>query len=288
MPWKASYRARRADLFSGARKAASAETHAPVVSTRLWQTRNFRYDDVAVGNALMSMIYNIYCDESCHLENDGQPIMVLGAVWCPQEKAREIAVRLREIKVKHKLPRDYEIKWERVSPGKLPFYIDVIDYFFDDDHLSFRAYVASKIGLRHDDFGQSHDTWYFKMYFQMLSLIVDPECRYRIYLDIKDTRSAAKVAKLHNVLCNNIYDFEQAIIERVRTVDSRQVEQIQLADLLIGATAYANRGLRTSPAKLAVVARVMRRSGRRLTTNTLPQARKLNIFHWSPQGAARA
>lgn len=25
--------------------------------------------------------YNIYCDESCHLENDRQPIMVLGGMW---------------------------------------------------------------------------------------------------------------------------------------------------------------------------------------------------------------
>lgn len=26
----------------------------------------------------MNQIYNIYCDESCHLENDHQTIMVLG------------------------------------------------------------------------------------------------------------------------------------------------------------------------------------------------------------------
>jgi hypothetical protein len=28
----------------------------------------------------MSEIYNIYCDESCHLEKDKIPVMVLGAV----------------------------------------------------------------------------------------------------------------------------------------------------------------------------------------------------------------
>jgi len=42
----------------------------------------------------MSEIYNIYCDESCHLENDRQKAMVLGSVWCPLDKGREIAVRL--------------------------------------------------------------------------------------------------------------------------------------------------------------------------------------------------
>ena len=40
---------------------------------------------------------NVYCDESCHLENDHQKVMVLGAVTCPRDKAREIAVRLREL-----------------------------------------------------------------------------------------------------------------------------------------------------------------------------------------------
>ena len=29
---------------------------------------------------------NIYCDESCHLQNDGEPLMALGAVYCPSAK----------------------------------------------------------------------------------------------------------------------------------------------------------------------------------------------------------
>ncbi len=49
----------------------------------------------------MNQVFNIYCDESCHLENDRQKAMVLGAVWCPTEKAREIAEQLREIKKRH-------------------------------------------------------------------------------------------------------------------------------------------------------------------------------------------
>ncbi len=36
----------------------------------------------------MTQIFNVYCDESCHLENDHQSAMVLGAVWCPLEKTR--------------------------------------------------------------------------------------------------------------------------------------------------------------------------------------------------------
>ncbi|NCC62254.1 MAG: DUF3800 domain-containing protein, partial [Verrucomicrobiae bacterium] len=80
----------------------------------------------------MSETFNLYCDESCHLENDRQQAMVLGAVWCPVDKTREISVRLREIKQKHGLSPRFEVKWTKVSPAKKGFYLDLIDYFFDD------------------------------------------------------------------------------------------------------------------------------------------------------------
>jgi len=229
----------------------------------------------------MTQTYNIYCDESCHLEHDQQPVMVLGAVWCPIEKTREIAVRIREIKARHKMPTGFEIKWVKVSPAKAQLYLDVMDYFFDDDDLHFRALIVpDKSRLRHDDFQQSHDDWYYKMYFDMLKVILSPRDRYRIYVDIKDTRGAAKVDKLHEVLSNNMYDFSREIIEWVQIARSHEVEQLQLADLLIGAVTYASRELATSPAKLALVDRMRQRSGYKLTQTTLLRESKVNWFRW--------
>lgn len=229
----------------------------------------------------MTQTYNIYCDESCHLEHDQQPVMVLGAVWCPIEKTREIAVRIREIKARHKMPTGFEIKWVKVSPAKAQLYLDVMDYFFDDDDLHFRALIVpDKSRLHHDDFQQSHDDWYYKMYFDMLKVILSPRDRYRIYVDIKDTRGAAKVDKLHEVLSNNMYDFSREIIEWVQIARSHEVEQLQLADLLIGAVTYASRELATSPAKLALVDRMRQRSGYKLTQTTLLRESKVNLFRW--------
>jgi hypothetical protein len=34
----------------------------------------------------MSDYINIYCDESCHLENDGINVMGLGGLWCNKDK----------------------------------------------------------------------------------------------------------------------------------------------------------------------------------------------------------
>jgi hypothetical protein len=59
----------------------------------------------------MTTIFNVYCDESCHLEHDRQSVMVLGAVCCPLEKAREISVHIREIKARHGLPPKFEFNF---------------------------------------------------------------------------------------------------------------------------------------------------------------------------------
>jgi len=232
----------------------------------------------------MTQVFNIYCDESCHLEHDRQKVMLLGAIWCPFEKARETAQAIRAIKEKHGLGRDFEIKWTKVSPGKIDFYIDLIDYFFAEPDLHFRALiVADKDRLQHKVYDQSHDEWYFKMYFTMLKAIFRPNASYRIYLDIKDTRSAPKVRKLQDVLCNNAYDFSREIIQKVQTVRSHEVEQIQLADLMIGAVAYANRNLSGSSAKQQLVELIREHSGYSLTRSTLYREDKLNLFRWTAQ-----
>lgn len=231
----------------------------------------------------MKQAINIYCDESCHLENDKQPVMVLGAVWCPEDVARESAVRIREIKMKHNLPASFEIKWTKVGRRKADFYQEVMDYFFDDDDLHFRAVIIPKADLSHEEFDQDHDTWYYKMYFLLLQVLLGPTFSYDIYLDIKDTRSQEKVTKLREALCNNLYDFNRAIIRRIQQVRSHEVEQVQLADLLIGTVSYANRGLTSNKGKVAMVERMRERSRYTLDKTTLLGEKKVNLLKWRPR-----
>ena len=235
----------------------------------------------------MSETLNIYCDESCHLLNDGHEVMTLGALWCTLERRREISVRLREIKAKHGIPTSTEVKWVKVSPAKVAFYHDWLDYFFDDDDLHFRAVIIpQKSALRHADFGQTHDEWYYKMLFTLVSPLLKPENRHRIYIDRKDTHSATKAAKLHDVLCNDAYDFDRNIIERVQPVTSHESELLQLCDLLIGAVGYANRGLSGSTAKTRLVTRVRERSKLSLIRSSLLSATKVSLLRW--EGEKRA
>ena len=231
----------------------------------------------------MTHVYNVYCDESGHLEHGLPSVMILGAIWCPVEKTREIMNRIREITERNGVASGFEIKWGKVSPAKVRFYLDLVDYFFDDDDLHFRALVIpDKTRLQHEQFAQTHDEWYYKMYFTMLNVIIDPKLHYRIYLDIKDTRSASKVRHLHDVLSNKNYDFSRTIIEHIQNVRSHEVMLMQLADLLIGAVSYANRGLTDNAGKVAIVERIRERSGYTLTRSTFPRESKVNIFIWKP------
>jgi hypothetical protein len=233
----------------------------------------------------MTELVNIYCDESCHLQKDTSPVMVLGAVWCPAKKTREVADRLREIKKDHDISLHREVKWTKVSPSKLKFYLAVLNYFFDDDDLHFRGVVIpDKTKLPKDDSRSSHDECYFEICFTLLEPIIDPTKAHCVYLDIKDTRSETKRANLERVLRESREDHSGSIIRRVQQIRSHESELLQLADLLIGAVGYANRGLETSAAKQNLISRIRTRSRKKLTGSTWMREEKFNLFFWRPKG----
>ncbi|MEE9441605.1 MAG: DUF3800 domain-containing protein [candidate division Zixibacteria bacterium] len=229
----------------------------------------------------MAETINIYCDESCHLQGDHQKVMILGGVWCPLEKVKYISRQIKEIKKNHGFKSTFEIKWTKVSPAKIDFYLNIVDYFFDDNDLHFRGLIVpDKTRLNHASFNQTHDDWYYKMYFDMLKIILKPNTKYNIYLDIKDSNSASKSEKLQEVLCNNMYDFSRDIIQKIQIVRSHEIELLQLADLFIGAESYINRELKSSEAKLTLIERIKNRSGYSLTRSTLMGEDKFNLFRW--------
>ena len=195
-----------------------------------------------------------------------------------------LARKIKDLKKRHGLPPQLEIKWVKVSPGQLDFYLALIDLFFDEPLLNFRGLVVpDKQALEHGRFEQNHDEFYYKMWYLLLNRLIDPAQHYRIFLDIKDTQGQAKVIKLHNVLCNANYDFDRSVIEKIELVHSHDVLLLQLADLLIGAVGYLHRGLQESPAKLALVAHLRNRSGLSLEKSSLLKAEKFNLFVWKPQ-----
>lgn len=228
------------------------------------------------------MKYNIYCDERCHLEYDHQKIMVLGAIRCEKSYKKQAVNDIRNIKEKYNMNKFCEVKWTKVSPDKYEMYHELVNYFFSNPNLSFRAVIVDKSQLKHDLFNQSHDNFYYKVYYQLLCRIIVPNNENYIYLDIKDTKGARKVRKLGEILANGLYDFNMECIKNVQIINSKESELLQLADIFIGAISYLNRNENEkenySKAKMNLIETIINSSGYNLRKSTFLSEEKFNLF----------
>lgn len=228
------------------------------------------------------MKYNIYCDESCHLEHDDRKYMVLGGIICEKSNRNRIKRDIFEIKRKNNIKENAEIKWNKVSPAKINYYKELVDYFFDNEDLRFRALIIDKTQLKHEKFKQSHDDWYYKMYYQLLLNLVEPKQENNIYLDIKDTKSSKKVEGLKRYLSFKLMDYDFEVIKNIQSINSKESAIMQMADLLIGAIGYRNRKAyddkNSSLAKRELMMHIIQRSGYSLNKSTFLSEKKFNLF----------
>lgn len=229
--------------------------------------------------------FNIYCDESCHLPNDGCDVMVLGAVTCPADCVRAVSKAIKGIKIKHGISPEAEVKWTKVTKSNAEFYAEIISYFFDSEFLRYRAVIAKeKSKLDHSLYpGQDHDVWYYKMYFLLLSRLLDSSHSYQILIDVKDTRGRAKIEKLHEYLSDHQLDFDRRIIKSVRTVLSHDTPILQITDLITGALSYVHRALSSNAGKNDLIDLIRRRSNKTLLKGTFLGETKFNLLVWNPR-----
>jgi len=84
-------------------------------------------------------IINFYCDESCHLENDKQPIMLIGGIWCPEVDVYGVSKDIR--KIKHQHNANGEIKWTKVSNSRIEFFSEYIQVWeYEESKNRIRTY----------------------------------------------------------------------------------------------------------------------------------------------------
>lgn len=178
--------------------------------------------------------------------------------------------RLKALKKQHNFYG--EIKWNKVSKSQLAFYIDAIDYFFDSD-LTFRTLVVKKDDIKNQAFEQDFDTFYYKMYYQLIYHQIDTLSHYNIYLDIKDTLSAEKVGKLKEILQTKF-----GVIRNLQNIRSRESIFMQLTDLIMGAISYHLRGQIKMEAKATIINRIQKQSNHELDKSTAPWEKKFNLF----------
>ncbi|HMO41375.1 MAG TPA: DUF3800 domain-containing protein [Saprospiraceae bacterium] len=217
----------------------------------------------------MKRTYNIYCDESTHLENDGMPYLMIAYVSSPYNQLKQHKKAISQMKEKHKFKG--EIKWSNVSNAQYPFYNELIDYFFATD-LWFRAVIVEKSKIDNTRPGFSYDEFYFKMYYQLLHHKLSMADNYNIYIDIKDTRSHKKIAKLKEILSYN------ASIRTLQAIHSYESSLMQLADLIMGAINYKLRNLNKVIAKNNLIDKIEQNFNGVLINSTPKHENKLNLF----------
>lgn len=221
---------------------------------------------------------NIYCDESCHLENDNQKVMAIGGIACPDYAKKKIYAEIKEIKKKNNIPIHREIKWNKVSNGELEYYEDLINYFFENELLRFRGVLLpDKSILRHSDFDQTHDDFYYKMYYYTISYFFNNEDEIEVYIDIKDTNNSRKINKLKEVLDNKASGSSRKVT-KIQEIRSHENSILQLSDLILGAITYINRNLNSSDAKLQLCSLIKSQSKQRLNKTSSLSSEKFNLL----------
>jgi hypothetical protein len=193
----------------------------------------------------MSGTFNIYIDESCHLEHDNSNVMCIGYTVVDSEKYNVLKKSLKDLKLKHKTPT--EIKWNKLSNSRWEFYKELIDLFFFNQ-IEFRAVlIKEKNNLESNEFSRmdQHSHYYKTLSLLLSNKILNDSHIYNVYLDVKDTRGKQRIKNLKIELNHNFPS--KSPFNKFQHLHSSDNEFLQLTDLFIGAICYKARNLMNSP-----------------------------------------
>ena len=239
----------------------------------------------------------IACDESgVH----GSAHYGFGSLWLKWQRRGDFLEDFRAIKERHGF-RD-ECKWNKVnSERNLPFYQELISYFFQRHWIVFHCLVVRKDTVRKGEFHNNDWDLARRKHFTMLltnkmgkalKRFPDREHEFRVYVDPIASRYD-KADEAVEVISNNVLNQEfrgRSPVKSVITRDSKLTPSIQLCDLLLGAVMETWQQKASNPAKLAVRQIVAEHLGwNTFDSDTHVRERKFNIWYFfdTPKEAVR-
>ncbi|WP_299099539.1 DUF3800 domain-containing protein [uncultured Winogradskyella sp.] len=218
----------------------------------------------------MNKTFNLYCDESTHLQYDEKPYMIISYINCAYPQIKQHKAYIKLLKDRHNLSG--EMKWSKISKSNAEFYADVIDYFFATD-LSFRAIVVDKSQIDESREGFTYNDFYFRMYYQLIAQKMHAKYCYNLYLDIKDTRSQEKLVRLKDMLN------AKSNVRNIQFIKSYESYLMQISDVMMGAINYHIRGLNKVTAKNRIIEKMQSNAKINLRESTPREADKINLFY---------
>ena len=226
------------------------------------------------------MEYNVYCDESCHLVSNDSKYMLIGAVYCPKNKVKKVNEYIEHLKENYNISNKMELKWNKIDKKTEKLYLDIINYFFNNDDLKFRVIVIDKTKLDHEKYNQTENEFYHKTYYEMLKYIIIPGNSYNIYPDIKDTNSYYYHQVMLDYLRIKMQDTNKKTIKKVQPIRSYEAPILQINDILIGALSYHYRNLSKNSVKLNIINEIKKLYQNDFDTSSYYSNTKFNIFIW--------
>lgn len=205
--------------------------------------------------------------------------MGIGGIWIPADKRPEFKNGINEIKKKHNARG--ELKWKKVSPAKIDFYKEIIEYFCGNEFIRFRIILLESQKIDKVKFHKNDgELSFYKFYYQLLQHWILDYNEYDIFLDSKINKDRYRLKTLNEVLSNaNL----SSIINRVQALPSEQSCGIQLADFLTGLvmSKFNNETVGTSKKQLL---EFLELKSRKKIEKTTKHEEKLNIFMINLQG----
>ncbi len=180
---------------------------------------------------------------------------------------------MREWREKSNMVR--ELKWTKVSRGKINEYKSLVDLFFmlcKSRRISFRSMVVDTSEIDYNrHHGGDKELGFYKFYYMFLlhkfgKFAVDTGRPLVIFLDRRT--SSYSLTKFRTILNNGInkkFGGHGQLIRDVQAIDSKQADALQIADVLMGAIGYHYNDLHIAPgaseAKIELAGYIARKAG---------------------------
>lgn len=233
------------------------------------------------------LIWHVACDES---GVGGQKYYGFGSLWMKYQRRGDFAQKVRELRERHNYHN--EIKWQKAHKKHYAaFYEDLIEMFFKHQWLAFHCIVVRKGMVDKSFHDGDYDLAMRKHFTKLIQTKIATihkahskrDCEFRIEVDPLPSRYKKADEAFHKIANSMLKDQFGGVvpIRSVVTKDSKESENIQIADFLLGAVMSAFQGQASSPAKLKVATNIAGYLGwDSLQYDTKPTERKFNIWYF--------
>lgn len=196
----------------------------------------------------------VYCDES---RQCAEHFMVLGGIIIPADNLDSFNASMQQFRTEQRMFA--ELKWSKVSNGKLAEYKAFVDYFFSLNttrKAHFHALIVDTHKLNHTAFNMGdREMGFYKFFYQLLLHRFgkrycenNPDARFHLVMDYRT--SSYPLQQLRTILNNGLKSRHGIATRPFLTIeprDSKLSEVLQINDIILGAVGFQKNGLDVLP-----------------------------------------